>query len=454
MKNIRYCIGIDLARRAKNKAVIASNPSISVPMTNRAFSFSHDADGFMALRDYILKKIKAENFEHVALNMEPTGPWRDLCSFFQKLGADVYFTRTDVVAAIRKAYSRYAKTDKIDSAVLADLPWTMPKRMIYFHERNSEIEVLSQHNTHRFQIVKDTSRWKNRILARLELVWKPLLVSLKKDSCLTISMCKFWKEFPHPADLMKRGKKRFHTWFIKNMHGSVLLDMEEMIWNCGLNAIQLWKILEKNEAERFTLSKIIRRDFEIISYLDKQTKEIDKEIRIEQKSVPECALIKEIPGVGPVVSVTIASILPPASRFPNTQCCAAYSGLTPRRKASGNKDVQGLPITKAGNRKLKRDLAIAADTAMHYDPELAAFAIRLLSTGKHYNKVRVAVGRKIVIRAYSLIKRYEEGEDVHYEFHDLQGNVITKKEATVLAKKLWKEYREKKENKKRKFADK
>jgi transposase len=387
MKHIHYCIGIDLARRAKNKAVIASNPSSSLSMSNHVFSFAHDADGFMALRDYILKKIKADTFENVALNMEPTGPWRDLCSYFQNLGAEIYFTRTDVVAALRKAYSRFVKTDKIDSSILAGLPWSMPQRMIPYYQREPQIEVLFQYNTNRFQFVKELSSWKNRLHACLEHVWKPLLVSLKKDAALTLSMRKFWKEFPHPADLMKRGRKRFHTWYVKNMHRRVKSKTEEDIWDSGLNAIRLWELINKTDEERITLSKIIRRDIDFISCVKNYKKEVDKEIKQVSKDVPECSILREISGIGPVVSVTIAAILSPVLRFPNTQCSAAYSGFTPRKKASGNKDVQGLRITKAGNRKLKRDLALAADTAMHYDPELAVFAIRLLSAGKHYNKV-------------------------------------------------------------------
>jgi hypothetical protein len=60
----------------------------------------------------------------------------------------------------------------------------------------------------------------------------------------------------------------------------------------------------------------------------------------------------------------------------------------------------------------------------------------------------VAVGRKLIVRAYSLLKRYEKGEiDVHYEFHDLEGNIITKKQASDLAHELWAKYRIEKKKK-------
>jgi transposase len=174
-------------------------------------------------------------------------------------------------------------------------------------------------------------------------------------------------------------------------------QMKETLWNAGLQAESLWNLLRKGAGERETISWMI-------AFLEKQQEAVDKKIEEAREKVPECSLVDEIPGVGPVVSVNLA-----VSRFSNARKCAAYTGLICRKKSSGEKEILGLRITKAGNRRIKRDLALAADVAMHRDPQLAAFAIRLLKAGKHYNKVRVAVGRKIAVRAFSLLKRYENG---------------------------------------------
>ena len=76
------------------------------------------------------------------------------------------------------------------------------------------------------------------------------------------------------------------------------------------------------------------------------------------------------------------------------------------------------------------------------DPELAAFAIRLLGAGKHYNNVRVAAGRKIAVRAYSPLKRSAAGQaDVAYIWRDLQGRTIAKQQAKSIANRLWAVYK-------------
>lgn len=443
MKHFTHCVGVDLARKAQSKAVIASYPFDLDEMPKRAFAFSHDVEGFQALHAYILKIVGKDSLKDVAINMEPTGPWRDVSSFFQNLGAAVFYTRTDVVSGVRKAHSRYAKTDRIDSFSLAGMPRIFPKRMILFSPREERLEILSQYASQRFQIVKDVTRWKNRLLARLELVWKPLLVSLEDKVAFTQSMRAFWKRFPHPADLIQLGVKRFSSWYKNHMHGALAPQMQEIIWNAGLKADSLWNLLRKGAGERDTLSWMITKDLDIITCLEKQQEAIEKEIEKAREKVPECSLVDEIPGVGPVVSVNLASVLAPVSRFSNTRKCSAYTGLVCRKKSSGEKEILGLRITKAGNRRVKRDLILAADVAMHRDPQLAAFAIRLFTAGKHYNKVRVAVGRKIAVRAYSLLKRYEKGEkNVHYEFRDLKGKPVSQEKAKALAQSLWLKYRD------------
>ena len=176
----------------------------------------------------------------------------------------------------------------------------------------------------------------------------------------------------------------------------------------------------------------------MIAVFEKEIHETDALIRQAREDVPECDVVQSLPGVGKVVSVTVTAMLSPVTRFANTKKCGAYTGYTSRKKSSAGRDIEGLQITKTGNRRLKRDLALAGGVALHEDPQLAAFAIRLLRAGKHYNKVRVAVGRKLAVRAYSLLKRYESGQTpVTYVWRDLQGRRITKSLAKELARRLW-----------------
>jgi len=452
---LELCVGIDPARRANHTAFIAANPFTGPKCPKRAFSFPHTLKGFLSLRDYILKVTGKKSLKDVIINTEPTsGVWRDIARFFFDQGASVFYTRPDVVSALRKTHSRFAKTDRIDSRTLAGMPWSFPERLIPFVPMEKRIRKLREFSNQRFCIVKEITRWKNRFLARIEPAWKPLLISIDKDEVFSQSIRAFWLRFSHPGDVIRLGPKRFHKWCEKHFHGGLSKEVEGKILVASDKANELWQALGKDEEERDSLSFCISQDLTLIDPLEKQLKLVEDRISKARKDVPECDILEEMPGVGDVVSVTLASFLMPITRFSNARKLSAYTGFVSRVKSSGKREIEGLRITKCGNRRLKRDLALAADTAMHKDPQLAAFAVRLFEKGKHYNKVRVAVGRKIAVRAGSLLKRIAAGEkNVHFEYRDLEGRPIPKQEAKELADTIWLLHDRRKKEKKRKSAD-
>jgi len=439
MKTFSLSVGIDLARRSKHMAVFAPNP-LSVPhKTKKTLSFCHDVEGFEALFDNIRHILGTDDLKHVSLVMEPTGnAWCDVANYFIPKGASAFFVRTDVISALRKAQSRFAKTDRIDARTLASMPWTLPERLIPIQIGQGALRILRELSTQRFRIVQECTRWKNRLLSHLEIVWQPLLVQLPKAISLSKSMLLFWEKFPHPQDLVSYGAKRFHRWFEQHAHAGLSKKTEETILCFAAKAANLRLQVGTVVSEQGFVGLTIPHMLKMIRLLEDELTLVETWITQARKDVPECDILDEIPGVGPVVCVSLATTLMPIERFDNIKKCAAYTGFISRKKASAGHEIQGMRITKTGNRRLKRDLALAADCAMRRDPLLAAFAIRLLAAGKHYNQVRVAVGRKLATYAYSLLKRVSRGEkNVHYEYRDVRGNVISKEEARKLAETLW-----------------
>ena len=442
MKHASTCVGIDLARRAKHKAVIVHNDDGRRRAPKRAWAFSHDLEGFEGLRDHILKQTGADSLEGVTVNVEPTGNvWESLAGFLAHHGAAVYFTRPDVVSQLRKVHSKFAKTDRIDARTLAAVPFSLPERLIPIVPVEARVRVLRNLSNQRHRLVQDATRWKNRFTAKLEAVWTPLLVLLKDEQRFCALARAFFDKFTDPRKVASYGRERFAKWCTKNAHANTSPDLANTLWQGALKAAELWNELEGTGAIQVdweTLEELLAQDMRIIRQLEKEIKRVDERIKQARNDVPECDVLEQLPGVAQVIAVTLASVLMPVHRFCTTKKCGAYTGFTSRKKATGQREIDGLRITKTGNRWLKRDLALAADTAMRKDPQLAAFAIRLLKAGKHYNKVRVAVGRKIALRAYSLLKRYAGGEiGVAYVWRDVQGNTITKQEAKATASQLW-----------------
>ena len=67
-----------------------------------------------------------------------------------------------------------------------------------------------------------------------------------------------------------------------------------------------------------------------------------------------------------------------------------------------------MPITKAGQRLLKKYFYLAADVARQWDAEFAAYYARRYARGDHHNHIMIALARKMALRVYALLKRREK----------------------------------------------
>jgi transposase len=108
------------------------------------------------------------------------------------------------------------------------------------------------------------------------------------------------------------------------------------------------------------------------------------------------------PGIGLLTSLCLVHSLEPVSRFANTRKVTAYAGLDPLERSSAERQ-RFLGISKAGSRVLRFLLVEAAHTAIRKDAELGHF-YRRLAERHDRPKAKVAVSRKLLIRAYIMLR--------------------------------------------------
>lgn len=113
--------------------------------------------------------------------------------------------------------------------------------------------------------------------------------------------------------------------------------------------------------------------------------------------------LETVPGFGTLTGATIVAHLP-IERLRDKKAVAAYAGLSPSERQSGT-SVHGKPrICKTGNAELRRVLYMPALVAIQHNPEMKAFAARLKAKGKPGKVIVVAVMRKLLILAYTLLR--------------------------------------------------
>jgi transposase len=144
-----------------------------------------------------------------------------------------------------------------------------------------------------------------------------------------------------------------------------------------------------------------------IRQLKTQLAEIQKQLRQAWQEVPEMAQaiawLTSIPGVGEITAVTLLSILPPLDQIDSARQLAAFAGVTPAQKQSGNNPGK-TRMSKLGHSRLRRALYLPALAAVRCNPRAKALAQRLSAKGKKRMVIVGAVMRLLLHLAFGVLK--------------------------------------------------
>jgi len=118
---------------------------------------------------------------------------------------------------------------------------------------------------------------------------------------------------------------------------------------------------------------------------------------------PRAQLLATIPGVGPLLSLTIAAEIGEVSRFRSPAKLVGYSGLAPRVSQSGERSATGR-LSKAGPKTLRWAAVEGANQA--WRPSNPWHAHYLSLAARHgKNPAKSSVARKLLIAAWHMLAR-------------------------------------------------
>jgi transposase len=146
----------------------------------------------------------------------------------------------------------------------------------------------------------------------------------------------------------------------------------------GVRGRELLRELDVPERWRQTTEASLR----VIDHYDQEVAELDRELRrsgAEHRYVP---LLQTIPGVGWVLSYTIAAEIGDISRFATPVKLCGYTGLCPRVVQSGNSERRG-PLAKHGPPYLRWALL-----------EATLNALRHPAYRERYERTKTRIGRQ------------------------------------------------------------
>ena len=144
-----------------------------------------------------------------------------------------------------------------------------------------------------------------------------------------------------------------------------------------------------------------------------------KVIELGKKKYPETELLRQVPGVGAILSLAFILTLERPDRFEKSRMVGPYLGLVPGRRQSGDSDPQ-LRITKEGDGFLRRLLVQGAQYILGpFGPDgdlRRRFGLALEARGGKYAKKRavVAVARKLAVLLHRLWRSGEVYEPARH----------------------------------------
>jgi transposase len=169
-------------------------------------------------------------------------------------------------------------------------------------------------------------------------------------------------------------------------------------------------ILEDADNElTFRVRKVIHDIYEQLVGIDKKIEEYDVMINKIAKEDERCQRLMQIEGVGPLSATALIAAVGNANVFKNGREMAAWLGLVPKQRSSGNKTIL-MGISKRGDVYLRmllihggRSVVQCCDNKKDTRSE---WIKRKKDNGGH-NKAAVAVANKNVRIAWALLAKNE-----------------------------------------------
>ncbi|MDD5729000.1 MAG: IS110 family transposase [Victivallales bacterium] len=195
--------------------------------------------------------------------------------------------------------------------------------------------------------------------------------------------------------------------------------------DCGLTADNMKTSLNKIPS---VMQEVLAPLFQTLNAISSSIKSYDKQITKLCRKYKETGILRQIPGVGPAISLAFVLFVGNYLRFENASSISSYFGLVPKQDQSGEMDKQ-LGISKQGNKLMRRLLVQGAQYILGpFGPpcELREFGERLAQRGGKIakRKAKVAVARKLSTVMLALWKNPDIPYDAYFKH-----NSKTKREA-------------------------
>lgn len=379
-------VGIDVAKDKHDCFITNSDSEILF----NVFTIPNNHEGFNTLFQRI--ESVSDDFTNVKVGLEATGHYSyNLLGFLLGKGLATFVINPLHTNLYRKSLSlRKTKTDKVDAHTIASMIMSDVDLKSYsdtsYH--NEELKSLTRY---RFDKVKERAKLKSSV-SRLVCILFPELEKLV-PSLHMVSVYALLSEFPSASAVTSAHLTRLSNLLSDASKGRYGKDTAVIFRDAARSSIGSYMPAKSLE---------LKHTIKLISELDAEIKEIEKEIQSIMDKINSPILT--IPGISYRMGAMIIAEIGDFSRFDSPDKILAYAGMSPSTYQSGQLDNCYSRMEKRGSRYLRYALYNATKYVCHWDSTFAAYLAKKRAEGKHYNVALSHAAKKLVRVIYHLEK--------------------------------------------------
>ena len=289
------------------------------------------------------------------------------------------------MARARDFYAGESKTDPKDAFVLADVARAHPTRVVWLQpssEALAHLELLCGYDA---DLRADANRITNRLRGLLVAHW-PALERAYGDRLDSRGVLAVVQQYPSGPAIKDAGVEQLAT-ALKAQHVRRPEALAKRLHEAAL--AQTVTITGSATAARL-ISELAEQLAAVLTRRD----ELEKEIEDGFFALPEAAVLRSLPGIGPRLGARIAVEIGSISRFRTPAHLAAYAGLGPTPWKSGTSINANMP-SRFGNHRLKNAFFLAAFASLRHPPSRTYYD-RKRAQGKRHNQAVLCLARRRV----------------------------------------------------------
>ena len=203
-------------------------------------------------------------------------------------------------------------------------------------------------------------------------------------------------------------KGQISPWKAPSPEGRVLKELSRRRDELTRLLVSECNRLEKLESVQEPSEVIVESVKELISYLKDLIRSLEKEIENQIDDDPrmrnDIELLRSIPGIGEVTSVTLQGESDGLINFTSVRGLVSFVGIAPREHTSGTSVFKRSKISRHGNARIRHHLYMATLVATRVNPVIKEFYESLQRRGKCKKLALVACMRKMLHIIWGVMK--------------------------------------------------